>query len=84
MLFRYFFPDMNFIETEDKGIKYLLKKILKYQKLIKKLKSDIEIEKLKTNSCSCQNFPQHIFKENELICIKVRTYILKSLSKVYS
>ena len=62
---------MQSLETTDKGIQFLLKKILKYQKLIKKLKSDLELEKLKTNSCSCHNFSQHKFKEDDLTCIKV-------------
>ena len=65
------FSDMPRFTDTNTGLKYILRKFIKYKKLIKRLKSDLEIEKLKNQNCYCQNFPNHIFKENDMVCIKV-------------
>ena len=59
--------------SSNKQIEFLFKTVIKYKKIIKKLRSDLDIEKLKNQDCTCQNnFPQHIFKDDGLICIKVK------------
>ena len=65
--------------SPNSQIDFLFKTVLKYKKIIKKLRSDLDIEKLKNQGCTCQNnFPQHIFKDDGLICIKV-TNVMTSL-----
>lgn len=64
---------------------FLFKKAIKYKKIIKKLRSELDIEKLKNQNCTCQNFPQHIFKDGGLFCIKVKNKMTSLvLSKNFS
>ena len=67
---------------------YLVKKILRLQKQITKLKEVREMQRLQIENCSCQIFPTHVFKDDDFICTKVlivniQKYIMFLFSVIY-